>query len=322
MSPLDDSIIGPRIARAADIAALNRMFAKSFTERYHRDGLIGVRVPQLNPEIWRYAIRDAGDGAMLWFDRDGELVAFNMAHRSGAEGWMGPLAVRPDRQERGVGRAIVETAIDWLVREGATTVGLETMPRTVDNIGFYSRLGFAPQHLTVTLTGDATRRRLQDVAIRLNQLPPTERTATISRCRERLRQSVSGYDYSREMDLTAEIGVGDTVIVTGSDGVAGFAIFHSAALPAGRSADELRVLKLFADSTPSFLRLMTALEECAHAEGLRRVAIRCQTGYEAAYASLVECGYRVRWTDLRMTLRGRPEGRVPRGEILFSNWEI
>ncbi len=322
MSPPEDALRGPRVAREDDVTALNRMFAKSFTERYHRDGLIGVRVPQLNPQVWRYAIRDAGDGAMLWFDRDDRLVAFNMAHRSGAEGWMGPLAVRPDRQERGVGRAIVSAAIDWLIAEGATTVGLETMPRTVDNIGFYSRLGFAPQHLTVTLTSNVTRDELESAAVRLKALPASERATTIGHCRERLRQSLPGYDYSREMNLTGEIGLGDTVVLGGPRGVAGFAVFHSAALPAGRPADELRVLKLFAESTASFLRVMAALEACAHAEGLPRVAIRCQTGYEAAYATLVERGYRVRWTDLRMTLRGRPEGRVPRGEILFSNWEI
>jgi hypothetical protein len=124
------------------------------------------------------------------------------------------------------------------------------------------------------------------------------------------------------MELTADIGLGDTVVVTGPRGIAGFAVFHSAALPAGRSAEELRVLKLFSDSTPSFLRLITALEACAHADSLQRVAIRCQTRYGAAYASLVERGYRVRWTDLRMTLRGRSEAPVPRDEVLFSNWEI
>ena len=63
----------------------------------------GVRVPQLNPLVWRYAIEDAGDGAMVWRDADGHMVAFNMVHRSGTEGWMGPLAVRPDRQGEGLG---------------------------------------------------------------------------------------------------------------------------------------------------------------------------------------------------------------------------
>ncbi len=154
----DRSVRGPERATLRDVDPLNRVFAEAFTDRYSRDGLVGVRVPQLNSAIWRYAIEDAGDGAMVWRDAGGELVAFNMVHRSGVEGWMGPLAVRPDRQGEGLGSAMVLAGVEWLKAEGARTIGLETMPRTVDNIGFYSRLGFMPGHLTVTLVRDVGRR--------------------------------------------------------------------------------------------------------------------------------------------------------------------
>ncbi|MFI5279911.1 MAG: GNAT family N-acetyltransferase, partial [Gemmatimonadales bacterium] len=133
---------GPLPVTDRDIPALNRLFADAFTDRYRRDGLVGVRVPFLNEAIWRYAILDAGGGAMLWKDEGDRVVAFNIAHRSGTEGWMGPLCVRPDRQLAGLGGEIVGAAVEWLKGQGAKTIGLETMPRTVDNIGFYSRLGF------------------------------------------------------------------------------------------------------------------------------------------------------------------------------------
>src|SRR3974377_239774 len=92
---------GPFRAQREDIPALNQIFSEAFTERYRRDGMVGVRVPFLNPAIWRYALDDAGGGAMVWRGERGELVAFNMAHRSGTEGWMGPLAVRPEWQGAG-----------------------------------------------------------------------------------------------------------------------------------------------------------------------------------------------------------------------------
>src|SRR5674476_458076 len=69
--------------------------------------------------------------------------------------WMGPLAVRPDAQGAGLGKEVVRSGIDWLTASKALTIGLETMPRTMDNIGFYSSLGFAPGRLTVTVTIDA-----------------------------------------------------------------------------------------------------------------------------------------------------------------------
>ena len=153
----DRTLAGPVPAAESDVEALNRVFSEAFTERYRRDGLSGVRVPHLNPAVWRFAIADAGPGAMIWRDGRGELVAFNMVHRSGTEGWMGPLAVRTDRQARGHGRHIVLEGIAWLEEQGVRTIGLETMPRTIDNIGFYSQLGFVPQQLTVTLQRERLR---------------------------------------------------------------------------------------------------------------------------------------------------------------------
>jgi GNAT superfamily N-acetyltransferase len=305
-----------------DIPTLNRLFSDAFTDRYRRDGLGGVRVPPLNPAVWTYALRDAADGAMVWRDDQGEMIAFNVAHRSGAEGWMGPLAVKPERQEQGLGRAIVEAAVIRLRSQGVTTLGLETMPRTVDNIGFYSRLGFLPGRLTITLTGDVPDRAPRRGALQLSALPESERADLLVRCRERLARSAPGYDFTREHELTLELAIGDTVVVERGGAVQGFALWHSAPLAEARGGDELRVLKLFAASPAVLLEVLRAVEACAARLRLDRVAVRCQTGFAPAYTVLVRRGYHVRWTDLRMTLTGFPEARVPDDEVLLSNWEI
>ncbi|NIM52378.1 MAG: GNAT family N-acetyltransferase [Gemmatimonadales bacterium] len=316
------TLVGPRTASLDDVPAMNRVFSEAFTDRYRRDGLVGVRVPRLNADIWHYAISDSGDGAMLWCDERDEVVAFNIAHCSGSEGWMGPLAVRTDRQGMGVGRVVVETAIEWLHGRAVRTLGLETMPRTVENIGFYAQLGFLPKYLTITMTGEASRRRVAGEFCRLGRLASSDRAAMLQRCRDRLDRSAPGCDFGREIDLTEELGIGDTIVLQGDQEIAGFALWHSAPLAEARAADELRVLKLFADSGESFVRLLVALEACAAALRVRRVAIRCQTGYSTAYRLLTARGYRVRWTDLRMTLEQFPEAVLPAGEVLFSNWEI
>lgn len=317
----EEAIQGPFRIGERDIGALNRLFSEAFTDRYRRDGLVGVRVPQLNQAVWRYALRDAGDGAMLWRDERNEIVAFNIAHRSGVEGWMGPLAVRPDRQGLGVGRAIVSAAIDWLKSQGVKILGLETMPRTVENIGFYSRVGFVPGRLTITMTGEIAVRSVRGRFERLAELAPAERRALIDRCQEAVQRVAPGYDFSREFVLTHDLNLGDTVVVLRGDEVAGFALYHSVPLAEARPAEELRVLKLFADSPEAFERVMVALETSASRLRLRRVAVRCQTAYSEAYEWLIERGYRVRWTDLRMCLAGYGEPEI-KGGVLFSNWEI
>src|SRR3954467_7974816 len=202
---------GPYRATSADIGPLNIVFSDSFTERYRRDGMVGVRVPNLNPQVWRYAIEDAAQGAMLWRDARGEIAAFNMVHHSGAEGWMGPLAVRTEYQGSGAGKEIVERGIAWLRERRARVIGLETMPRTMDNIGFYSGLGFVPGRLTVTLTLDAaTGDRAPDLYGRLSA---RDRDDAMAESRALVSSIAPGYDFTREVELTDSLTLGDTVLL-------------------------------------------------------------------------------------------------------------
>jgi GNAT superfamily N-acetyltransferase len=317
---LDRAVRGPDRPTMRDVDPLNRVFAEAFTDRYSRDGLVGVRVPQLNTLVWRYALEDAGDGAMVWRDSEGHMVAFNMVHRSGREGWMGPLAVRPDRQGEGLGSQMVRVGIDWLRAQGAATIGLETMPRTVDNIGFYSRIGLVPAHLTVTMVHDVPRRVVGGGGERLSAAGQ-QTSARIEDCRLLTDSLLPGVDFTREIALTRELGIGDTTLIRDGAELLGFALWHSTPLAAGRPKDELRVLKLVARSVPAFERLLDALHAAAAAERVGRIALRCQTEFAEAYLRLIELGYRVHWTDLRMILQGYPQ-RSPSSGIVMSNWEI
>ena len=313
---------GPEPATLGDVESLNRVFAEAFTDRYHRDGMSSVRVPYLSREIWRYAIEDAGEGALIWRDDDGQLAAFNMVHLSGAEGWMGPLAVRPSLQGAGAGTHVVESGIALLRRRGARVLGLETMPRTVENIGFYSRIGFSPRHLTVTMvreleTGNGARGAGRVVS-------RAENPEELFRATRDLAQTIApGVDYTRELSLTHELGLGDTTILEGQDGrPLAFALWHTAALAQGRPNDELRVLKVVARDLAAFRAVLRLVEGQAMMRGtLQRVSIRCQTAFTDAYAALLDDGYRVHWTDLRMTMPDAPEKYVAPG-IVMSNWEI
>jgi GNAT superfamily N-acetyltransferase len=296
------------------------VFSDAFTERYRRDGMVGVRVPALNPQIWRYAIEDALDGAMLWRGERGEIVAFNVAHRSGVEGWMGPLAVRPEWQGHGLGKEVVRAGIDWLRRHGATVIGLETMPRTMDNIGFYSGLGFLPGRLTLTVTLDATARPAPAGAARpprgrrarrgARRLPRARRRAP---ARARLHARAGAHRAPRARRHRAAPRRGGALT--------GFALCHTVPLVEGRVREELRVLKLVAARETELPALARAVADFARRSGTRRAAFRVQGEYGGAYRALMALRGRVRWTDLRMTLDGFAEPVASEGVVL-SNWEI
>lgn len=321
MSDVASRVSGPFPIHPEDLPALNVLFSDAFSERYRRDGMAGVRVPPLNPAIWRFAIEGAGEGAMLWRDGLGRIAAFNLAHVSGAEGWMGPLAVREELQGRGLGRTIVRAGIDHLRGAGCRIIGLETMPRTMDNIGFYAGLGFTPGALTITLTleaGNATDRAPE----LLSALGLRERDAVLAGCAALARDVRAGCDYSREIALTLRHGIGDLLVMRDDGGtVTGFALFHDAPLVEGRSREELRVLKLVLADAAGLVPLTDLLTAHARRNGTLRTAIRLQGEYRPAFRQLVARGARVRWTDLRMTLAGHDEPAPARG-LALSNWEI
>lgn len=81
------------------------------------------------------------------------------------------------------------------------------------------------------------------------------------------------------------------------------------------------MLKLAAEDLEAFGELVDAVQAAAESERLRRISIRCQAAFGQAYSQLVRDGFRVHWTDLRMTLAGYPEATTTSG-VVMSNWEI
>lgn len=143
----------------------------------------------------------------------------------------------------------------------------------------------------------------------------------IEACRLITEVQIPGYDYTREIRLTEELVLGDTLLLARNGQLAGYALFHTAPLVEGRAREELRVLKLVVTSEEDVVELTRLLTVVARTCATKRVAIRVQSEYQDAYARLIASGARVRWTDLRMTAAGFSEPRAATGVVL-SNWEI
>ena len=208
---------------------------------------------------------------------------------------------------------------EWLRVHGAAVIGLETMPRTMDNIGFYSGMGFVPGRLTLTTTLDAAY--AERPAPLFGRLPAREKDDVLARCRDLVSSLQPGYDHTREIQLTDELALGDTLLLYKGDDIIGFALCHTTPLVEGRARDDLRVLKLALLDMSAFDEMVRLLCDFARRGGTRRLAIRVQGDYDAAYQRLIGMRARVRWSDLRMTLEGYAERKTARGLVL-SNWEI
>src|SRR2546422_7213261 len=126
-----------------------------------------------------------------------------------------------------------------------------------------------------------------------------------------------GCDFTREIMLTAELGLGDTSLVEDPGGLAAMVLWHSAPLAEGRPKDEVRILKLAARDERAFDAAIVAVEAAAARARIRRVGGRCPTRYAQAVRPLIAPRYPVPWAHLRVT-PDRYSQQPPAPGVLFS----
>ena len=85
---------------------------------------------------------DAAAGTLLLAECGGALVGSAFVRAKGDALYIAKLAVRPDRQGRGVGRALVAAAQQEARARGLAAIDLQTRIELVENHAAFARLGF------------------------------------------------------------------------------------------------------------------------------------------------------------------------------------
>jgi ribosomal protein S18 acetylase RimI-like enzyme len=73
---------------------------------------------------------------------DGRIVATAMAGYEGHRGWINYVAVAPDEQRRGLGRAIMKEVESRLHAAGCPKINLQVRSSNTEVIDFYRALGY------------------------------------------------------------------------------------------------------------------------------------------------------------------------------------
>ena len=88
---------------------------------------------------------------------DGALVGTNFAADWGSVGFFGPLTVRPDLWDAGVGARLIEAAMRRFETLGTRHVGLFTFAQSAKHVGLYQKFGFWPRFLTAIMAAPVRR---------------------------------------------------------------------------------------------------------------------------------------------------------------------
>jgi predicted N-acetyltransferase YhbS len=239
---------------------------------------------------------------------DGEVVGSVFAAQWGSFGFFGPLTVRPDLWDRGIGshllRPVLEAFALWDVRQA----GLFTFASSPRHLGLYQKHGFWPGALTVV-----TAKAPGSLATAAYTLFSGESSGRYGDVLDEIRgltdQVFGGLDLEREIVAVNSQGIGDTILVRREGTLEGMAVCHCGA---GSEAGSDTCYVKFAAARPGdgaperFERLLDACEAFAAESGSGRLVAGVNTGRLDAYRRLLTRGFR---TELiGVTMRLRPEG--------------
>lgn len=266
---------------------------------------------------WR-APNVAAFGATL----NGHLVGSNFATRWGSVGFFGPLSVRPDLQERGIAQSLLARTVEEFAAWGTTHNGLFTFAQSAKHVALYQKFGFHARFLTAIMTAPARPIGPIAGAARFSALRDADKAAALAASREVTDSLYPGLDLSAEIATVTDQGLGDTVLLEGSGGLAGFAICHYG--PRSEAGAKLCFIKFAAvRAAPSaeqdYARLLDACEALAVSVGMPTLLGGANLARHEAYQALVARGFRTVIQGVTMHQRNEP-GYCREGVYIIDDW--
>ena len=252
----------------------------------------------------------------------GEVVGSNFATNWGSVGFFGPLSIRPDLWDRGIGRQLMEPVMDCFARWQTAHTGLFTFSQSPKHLALYQRFGFWPRFLTAVMAKPVDASRPEPTWSRYSDLPHGERRAAIAACRELTDTVFDGLDISREVSAVAAQSLGDTVLLWDGSTLIGIAVCHCG--PGSEAGGGTCYVKFGAvrpgpDAERHFQQLLDATECLAGSQSLARVVAGVNTARHEAYALMLARGFRTEIQGIAMH-KPNTEGYSRPGLFVIDDW--
>jgi N-acetylglutamate synthase-like GNAT family acetyltransferase len=253
---------------------------------------------------------------------DGEVVGSNFATNWGSVGFFGPLTIRPDVWDKGIGKRLMEPIMNLFDEWKTKHAGLFTFSHSAKHVGLYHKFGFCPRFLTAIMSKAVKSTKSEAQWTRFSTILPDEQTEALRNCRELTDAIYEGLNVENEIRAVANQNLGDTILLWDNSKLVGFAVCHTGA---GTEAGSGTCYIKFAAARPgknaelNFNRLLDICEEMAAAENLTRFAAGVNMGRIEAYRQMLRHGFR---TDMQGVAMDKPnEAGYNRPDVyLIDDW--
>lgn len=251
-----------------------------------------------------------------------ELVGSNFATNWGSVGFFGPLTVRPDLWDRGVGKRLMEPVMECFDKWQTKHAGLFTFAHSQKHIGLYQKFGFCPRFLTAIMSKPVELTGRASVWTKFSNAPTSERAAIMDTCRELTDAIYEGLDVGQEIRAVADQKLGDTVLLWGEGKLAGLAVCHGGAgTEAGSGVCYIKfgAVRPGAGAGENFNCLLDACEELASSQSLARLDAGVNTARHEAYSQMLARGFRAELLGVAMQKPNEAAYNRP-GVYLIDDW--
>ena len=196
--------ISVRPMRESDLPAVSSIFAASLSPRFWVWGMRrhSGRIGDYTGTRWR-----ANPDAALKAEVNGALAGSNFEATWGSFGFFGPLTIRPELWNRGIGAASAgfNATMDLFDAWGIKEAGLFTFAQSPKHIGLYQKFGFWPRFLTAVMSkavgeGDATGWSKYSAVLESN------RSGALKACSDLTDSIFEGLDVSLEIESVESQG--------------------------------------------------------------------------------------------------------------------
>jgi len=251
----------------------------------------------------------------------GELVGSNFATNWGSVGFFGPLTIRPDFWDRGVGKRLMEPVVELFDKWKTRHAGLFTFPHSQKHVGLYQRFGFWPRFLTAIMSKPIEHTNASRWT-KFSEVPGSERDAVLNACREVTDAIYRGLDVEHEIRSVAAQGLGDTILLWDDSRLTALAVCHVG--PGTEAGSDVCYVKFGAarpgpKAEQDFSRLIDACEEMASGRQVSRLLAGVNTARHEAYTQMLARGFR---TQIQGVVMSRPNeaGYNRPGVYLIDDW--
>ena len=264
----------------------------------------------------------ANPNAAFAAEINNEVVGSNFATKWGSIGFFGPLTIRPDLWDRGVGKRLMEPVMECFDKWETKHAGLFTFAHSQKHIGLYQKFGFYPRFLTAIMSKPVELTRHVSVWTKFSDAPMSERAAILDACRELTDAIYEGLDVGHEIRAVADHKLGNTVLLWNGSKLTGLAVCHSGAgteAGSGLCYIKFGAVRPGADPEQDFNRLLDACEEMASSQSLSSLAAGVNTARDEAYREMLACGFRTDRLGVAMAKPNEPGYNRP-GVYLIDDW--